>query len=71
MESLLKKFEKNAIDMSKVYGGATTPYTGEMSAGTAGGAIYKGSEYAVIYDDGCVWTYLATSAGRIDGQFIC
>jgi hypothetical protein len=72
MESVLKKFEKNAIDMSKICG-AKTIYTGEMSAGTSGGAVYKGREYADIDADGCVWTYLIpyNGGGRIDGNFQC
>lgn len=72
MESVLKKFEKNAIDMSSIYGGSTH-YTGEMSAATSGGAVYKGKEYARIDKDGCVWTYLIpyNGLGVIDGDFQC
>lgn len=63
MESILKKFEKNSVDMSKVYGGGTSHYTGERSMVTSGGAYYRGKEYAEVSDDGCVSTYLVPYNG--------
>lgn len=71
MESVLKKFEKNAIDMSNIYG-ASSHYTGRMSAGTSGGQVYQGNEYVDIDADGCAYTYLITDGGRrIFGSYIC
>ena len=72
MESVLKKFEKNAIDMSNIYG-TSTHYTREMSVGTSGEVIYHGSEYVDIDEDGCAYTYLTphNGGGKIDSSFIC
>ena len=64
MKSVLKKFEKNSIDMSKIYGQGDIG-TGRARTATSGGAVLSGMEYIRIYDDGCVWTYLATDGGGI------
>jgi hypothetical protein len=62
MESVLKKFEKQSIDMSKIYGGEEF-YSGRGSVGTSGGAIYHGEEYTRIDDQGCVVMFVVTSSG--------
>jgi hypothetical protein len=73
MESILKKFESNAIDMSKFYGGFEQVFTGEMLYATSGGEILKGKEYVDIYDDGCFYSYFIsyTGTGVYSVDYIC
>ncbi|NHB70278.1 hypothetical protein [Perlabentimonas gracilis] len=56
MESVLKKFEKKSIDMSKVYGGSSEHYTGTRSVAGPDGTVTSGEEYAYVNDDGSITT---------------
>lgn len=60
MKSILKKFEKNAIEMSKIYGGSEH-YTGRRSVGDVG----SGEEYQYLSDDGSVRTVVFAETGII------
>ncbi len=64
MESILKKFEKNSIDMSNVYGGLEV-YTGKKSVGDL-----SGEEYAYINGD-CVQTVVFGENGIIFNETVC
>ena len=48
MKSVLKKFEKNSIDMSKIYGQGDIG-TGRARTATSGGAVLSGMEYIRIH----------------------
>lgn len=58
MESVLKKFEKNAVDLSKLYGGSDYILTGTASANYNGTTV-TGTEGITIDDYGCaiMWVY--------------
>ena len=43
MKSVLKKFEKNSIDMSKIYGQGYWNWSSRTA--TSGGAVLSGMEY--------------------------
>lgn len=69
MESLLKKFEKDRVNVSKIYSGGEVG-TGRMSY-SENGITYRGTEYA-YFDNECVYTYLVDDFGqRHDGQIHC
>lgn len=69
MKSVLKKFEKSSIDMSKIYGGQLYD-TGRASA-TISGVTYQGTEYASI-SEGCVTTFVKCDNGLIqEGPTAC
>ncbi len=72
MKSVLRKFEKNSIDMSKIYGGSVHP-TGVAKAYDYNGIIYYGKEYARISsDDSCVETYIVDAYGHEhSGTLVC
>ncbi|BDX39695.1 hypothetical protein CYCD_30500 [Tenuifilaceae bacterium CYCD] len=72
MKSVLRKFEKNSIDMSKIYGGNDYP-TGIARAYDYNGIIYTGKEFARISSDGsCVETYIVDAQGyEHSGTLVC
>lgn len=67
MKSALKKFEKNSIDMSKVYGGYEVYDTGRANC-AVNGVVYSGTEYVSI-SEGCATTWWRGDNGLIAEQY--
>lgn len=53
IESIIKKFEKDKVNMSQIYGGSTQYCTGRMLWGSRTDMTMSGTEYADFNDQGC------------------
>jgi len=63
MESILKKFEKNSVNMSQIYGAQSQAVsTGRGLWGSSSDMTVSGSEYA-IFDGDCCYRYFVPDNG--------
>ena len=64
MESMIKKFEKDRVNMSQIYGGTAQELisTGRGLYGSSGNMNQMGSEYA-IFDGECFHRYFVPDNG--------
>ncbi len=64
MESVLKKFEKNVVDMSKLYGGGGWINTGRRLYGSSTNMTLSGTEYA-RFDEECAYIIFVSDTGGV------
>lgn len=62
MENILKKFEKDKVNMSQIYGGLTQQ-TGHMLWGSSTDMTIGGQEYAFFDNQGCCVRYFVPDGG--------
>ncbi|BDX38795.1 hypothetical protein CYCD_21500 [Tenuifilaceae bacterium CYCD] len=63
MESVLKKIEKNRVNLSQICGGGVS--TGRALYGTKGGVTLSGTEYADFDDQGCCIISFVSDTGGV------